>query len=82
MMVANSENLGHWLLYQGQFYALAMHAIPYCPLILVQLVIILFYIIIGLIEEFPSLAGDLRDQPTVVLQSLGLAVSQVLCDLS
>jgi len=31
-----------------------------------------------LIEDFPSLATDLKDQPTVVLQSLGLAVSQVL----
>lgn len=31
-----------------------------------------------LAEEFPSLAGDLKDQPTVVLQSIGLAVSQVL----
>lgn len=28
-------------------------------------------------KDFPSLAGDLRDQPTTVLQSLGLAVSQV-----
>jgi len=31
-----------------------------------------------LAEDFPSLAGDLKDQPTVVLQSIGLAVSQVL----
>ncbi|XP_078352072.1 DNA helicase MCM8-like isoform X2 [Oculina patagonica] len=31
-----------------------------------------------LAEDFPSLAGDLRDQPTEVLQSIGLAVSQVL----
>ncbi|XP_068682587.1 DNA helicase MCM8-like isoform X2 [Montipora foliosa] len=29
-------------------------------------------------EDFPSLAGDLREEPMVVLQSLGLAVSQVL----
>jgi len=32
-----------------------------------------------LTEDFPSLAGDLKDQPTVVLQSIGLAVSQVFC---
>ena len=30
-----------------------------------------------LAEDFPSLAGDLRDQPREVLQSIGLAVSQV-----
>ncbi|XP_068682388.1 DNA helicase MCM8-like isoform X2 [Montipora capricornis] len=29
-------------------------------------------------EDFPSLAGDLREEPMVVLQSLGLAVSQIL----
>ncbi|KAK2567403.1 DNA helicase MCM8 [Acropora cervicornis] len=31
-----------------------------------------------LCEDFPSLATDLREEPTVILQSLGLAVSQVL----
>ena len=34
---------------------------------------------VGLAEDFPSLAGDLKDQPSVVLQSIGLAVSQVFC---
>lgn len=34
---------------------------------------------VGLAEDFPSLAGDLKDQPTIVLQSIGLAVSQVFC---
>ena len=39
----------------------------------------MFYVelFIELNEDFPSLAGDLRDEPTTVLQSLGLAVSQV-----
>ena len=36
------------------------------------------YFFVELIEDFPSLATDLKDQPTVVLQSLGLAVSQVM----
>ncbi|CAH3017482.1 unnamed protein product [Porites evermanni] len=31
-----------------------------------------------LMEDFPSLAVDLRDEPTTVLQTLGLAVSQIL----
>ena len=34
--------------------------------------------LIELMEDFPSLAVDLRDEPTTVLQTLGLAVSQVL----
>ncbi|XP_073250153.1 DNA helicase MCM8-like [Porites lutea] len=31
-----------------------------------------------LMGDFPSLAVDLRDEPTIVLQTLGLAVSQIL----
>ena len=34
--------------------------------------------LIELMGDFPSLAVDLRDEPTIVLQTLGLAVSQVL----
>ena len=34
--------------------------------------------LIELMEDFPSLAVDLRNEPTTVLQTLGLAVSQVL----
>lgn len=43
-----------------------------------------FYVelFIELNKDFPSLAGDLRDQPTTVLQSLGLAVSQVTLNSS
>ena len=39
----------------------------------------LLFVHVELAEDFPSLAGDLKDQPTVVLQSIGLAVSQVFC---
>ena len=40
--------------------------------------IFVIFFSIELMEDFPSLAVDLRDEPTTVLQTLGLAVSQVL----
>ena len=43
-----------------------------------DLVICFFSVLPDISDDFPSFAGELREQPIIVLQSVGLAVSQVI----